>query len=383
MNQRKFKFLLSFSILITVLLAVYLAIPKSYSSNEAFEITVEAFDYYDPKNLFKDYSYDNPKLYVKNNLGWKKMSFDEPLKIAEEMRVKIIGKKSSINTIETIFDITGVDSTPPIIEVISDNIELVGSEGLQNHLEYNVLDYRYGEYDFQLNKPEINYVSLQIGQDEYTIEAQDLSGNPVSKTVKFNVLPYDIKPEEANSNEVFINKARRLASDFVPEMENVPSKYNYPFRDRDFKLRPEALAMYTSMIDTLHSETGHWALINNSYRPYDNQVSLFNRYVERDGIDAANQYSARPGHSEHQSGLTLDIRTKELDYKDFHKTEQYTWIKENAHRFGYIIRYTEDKVDITKYISEPWHLRYVGEELATYLYKNNLSLDEYYILNLK
>lgn len=365
-----------------VLLLIYLALPKVYINASTINLEVEAFDFYDPKVLFKDHIIDQPKLYIKTNLGWKEESMDAPLKVSESLTVKILEKSSLVQSSETTFDIKGIDTIPPIIKTESNLISLEGGHNIKNTLNFKVLDYRYGEYDYELLNPDLDFVGMDIGEFTYTIIAQDLANNEVKQDITIHVTPHVISNEEATSNEVWVTKARRFASDFVPELVDVPSKYNYPYTDRTFKLRPEAKDQYVKMVDTLYEETGLWILINNSYREYDTQEIIFNRYVARDGEKLANRYSARPGHSEHQSGLTMDVRTQALDYKDFKTTEQYLWVKENAHRFGYIIRYTQDKEDISLYMSEEWHLRYVGEELATYLYENNLSLDEYKIQNL-
>jgi len=100
---------------------------------------------------------------------------------------------------------------------------------------------------------------------------------------------------------------------------------------------------------------------------------------ERDGVEEADTYSARPGFSEHQTGLTVDVDNAKLSYTDFDKTNEFKWMMENAHRFGFILRYPKDKEDITGYSYESWHYRYVGVDIATYIYEHNITLDEYYV----
>ena len=99
-----------------------------------------------------------------------------------------------------------------------------------------------------------------------------------------------------------------------------------------------------------------------------------------DGVNKADTYSARPGFSEHHTGLAIDIDNIKTSYTDFDKTKEFIWMQENAYKYGFILRYPEDKVDITGYIYEPWHYRYVGVEAAKYIYENNMTLEEYYAL---
>ena len=114
--------------------------------------------------------------------------------------------------------------------------------------------------------------------------------------------------------------------------------------------------------------------ISSGYRDYNLQSSLYERYCARDGQEAADRYSARPGHSEHQSGLGLDVN--EISDR-FIGTPEAIWLSEHAHEYGFIIRYPKGKEDITGYKYEPWHLRYLGEELAKDVYESGLCLEEY------
>lgn len=120
--------------------------------------------------------------------------------------------------------------------------------------------------------------------------------------------------------------------------------------------------------------------IRSGFRDTDTQEALFNSYAQRDGIEKANRYSAKPGHSEHETGLTIDI-TDEHNNRSigdwFNETEQAKWLYENAHKYGFILRYPEGKEDITGYKYESWHYRYVGVEHSQYFNQNNLTLEEY------
>lgn len=119
----------------------------------------------------------------------------------------------------------------------------------------------------------------------------------------------------------------------------------------------------------------------STYRSYEYQTSLYERYVNKDGVEAADRYSARPGYSEHQTGLAFDIG--EVNYEKywasfkFGETEAGKWVAANAYRYGFILRYPEGKENITGYRHESWHFRYVGKEVAEDIFKRNITLEEY------
>ena len=121
--------------------------------------------------------------------------------------------------------------------------------------------------------------------------------------------------------------------------------------------------------------------ITSGYRSYQYQKTLFNNYAARDGIEAASRYSARPGQSEHQTGLALDLSsqsgkcTLSTCFKD---TDEGKWLKENAWKYGFVLRYPEGKEEITGYMFEPWHFRYVGKKEAKKIQDSGLTIEEYY-----
>lgn len=119
----------------------------------------------------------------------------------------------------------------------------------------------------------------------------------------------------------------------------------------------------------------------STYRSFDYQTELYNRYVERDGVEEADRYSARPGYSEHQTGLAFDIgevnQEQHFASSSFGDTEAGKWLAENAHLYGFIMRYPEGKESITGYMYEAWHYRYVGIEIAKDIYENQGTLEEY------
>ena len=112
----------------------------------------------------------------------------------------------------------------------------------------------------------------------------------------------------------------------------------------------------------------------SGYRSYDYQGQLYQNYVNRDGKAAADRYSARPGYSEHQTGLAFDLNSTS---NSFAGTPEAQWIAAHAHEYGFIVRYPQGKEAVTGYQYEPWHLRYLGKEIAQAVYDSGLCLEEY------
>ncbi|MCA0980442.1 D-alanyl-D-alanine carboxypeptidase family protein [Exiguobacterium aestuarii] len=118
----------------------------------------------------------------------------------------------------------------------------------------------------------------------------------------------------------------------------------------------------------------------SAYRSYAYQVNLFNAYVERDGKEKAMKYSAPPGHSEHQTGLAIDVSSASVNYQltqSLGETVEGKWLAEHAHEYGFIIRYQKAFEDETGYMYEPWHLRYIGVQHAKRVFESNQPFDRY------
>jgi hypothetical protein len=133
----------------------------------------------------------------------------------------------------------------------------------------------------------------------------------------------------------------------------------------------------TAAFDRMRADAasaGHELYISSGFRSYGSQESIYNRYVAADGQAEADRYSARPGHSEHQSGLTFDLN---CICEAFGHQADGQWVADNAHRYGFIVRYPQAKEQVTGYIWEPWHLRYLGIDVATDVFQSGLTLEEY------
>lgn len=169
--------------------------------------------------------------------------------------------------------------------------------------------------------------------------------------------------DDPNSIWVVSNKLRPLnpidyaPSDLVMPM-GVENQFAQPLRE------PAARAV--EQLIGAASQAGHTVWIISAYRDYATQVALYGGYVARDGEALADRYSARPGHSEHQTGLVVDLDDHGACYLKgcFGDTSAGRWLAEHAAEYGFIVRYPEGKEEVTGFMPEPWHFRYVGAELA-------------------
>lgn len=179
---------------------------------------------------------------------------------------------------------------------------------------------------------------------------------------------------------VLVNKERNLPSDYKPDDLIIPNvRFSFEGHDQKRYLRKEAATALEELFEEAEKE-GVIFYADSGYRSYERQEFLFNYRAERDGVEKANKLTARPGQSEHQTGLAMDVTSQSVNLSlesSFGETTEGIWLKENAHRFGFIIRYLKDKTDITGYSYEPWHIRYVGTDVAKEIYENNITLEEY------
>lgn len=174
--------------------------------------------------------------------------------------------------------------------------------------------------------------------------------------------------------DVLVNKNYKLSHTYMPsDLEPV----NITYAHENKYLRHDAKVAYEKMAEQAKKE-GYQIILVSAYRSYSYQKELYQHYIKTSGKNYADRCSARPGHSEHQTGLALDIMGENNDYNLFEQTKEFTWIQQNAHKYGFILRYPNNKTDITGFKYEPWHYRYVGRKLALELKNKSITLEEYY-----
>lgn len=230
------------------------------------------------------------------------------------------------------------------------------------------------------------YTSRLAKKDSEVVAISEASTPAASADVNATAQPSFDKTKYSITDPVsiwfIVNKKNALDAAYQPAELIVP---NVPLQagksEQEMSLRKDATQQLESMF-VAAKEQGLQLKLASGYRSYDLQGYYYNSLVRSLGTEEANKVSAKPGTSEHQTGLAADIASYSNDICHletcFATMPEGQWLAANAHTFGYIIRYPESKTDITGYNYEPWHVRYVGKELASELQKNNLTLEEFF-----
>ena len=186
---------------------------------------------------------------------------------------------------------------------------------------------------------------------------------------------------DTHSVRVLVNRKYTLESDYEPEDLVVPDiRFSYYGVQEKSHLRAEAAMWIEKLFEAAKEEQINLVGVSG-YRSYSRQKQIYDSNVVLKGEATTNKVSAKPGTSEHQTGLAMDVSAYSVGCQleqTFGDTIEGKWLAKNSYKYGFIIRYGKGKDDITGYIYEPWHIRYVGKNLAKYLYKNDLTLEEYY-----
>ena len=186
--------------------------------------------------------------------------------------------------------------------------------------------------------------------------------------------------------DILVNKNNHLDKSYIPTdlVETDQNENNFHhFIDASKKplIRLFVLKEFNKMRRDAHKDNIDF-IIDSGYRSYEYQEKIWNTSLKKFGLDKTKKQVALPGTSEHQTGLAIDIAYYQDGlYSDDVKSsdKEVKWLQNNSYKYGFILRYPKDKEKITGYNYEPWHYRYVGKDIASICYKNNLTLEEYYI----
>lgn len=229
--------------------------------------------------------------------------------------------------------------------------------------------------EYYLSKNFYEYIS-------YLNENPDMDLDEVIRNINIH-LDSDFYEETFSANtsldtSMLVNKYYLLDSSYAPDdLVTISQTYSWGEAGSQ-KVREVAYSAFLDMWNAANEE-GYYLMVSSSYRSYAEQEEVYNNYKNSSGERYADSIAARPGSSEHQTGLTLDIFSRtNTNRETFKDSAEANWLAENSYKFGFILRYPEDKVDITGYTYEAWHFRYVGEEIATYIYEHDITFEEYY-----
>lgn len=322
--------------------------------NEQYKVSKFIKNIEKGKMINKDFVIDSSKL------GKKKIS------IKIEYKKKTYDYSFTVDVVDTIAPI--IDSSKEIVTNVGQKVDLYKSVIVTDNSKNtdNIVTIE-GNYDFNVaGNYNLNYV------------ATDKSGNKSIKpfTLKVNIDPNNRTITTSKGyNLTIINGVSYINGVLIVNKSyTLPSSYGNGLTSETINAFNNMKADASAIGLNLYNSSG--------YRSYYDQKYIYDNYVKRDGQANADRYSARAGHSEHQSGLAFDLNTISWEFEN---TNEGIWVNQNCYKYGLILRYPKGKESITGYMLEPWHLRYVGVELAKILYNNGnwITLEEYFGIDSK
>ena len=305
-------------------------IGKNELLNAAFESS-----YYDEKNLdaYTKIKYQNQKDIIKNintliDKGYSNQNISIILAHGNNDDVTEFAKKEKVKYLEEFYSV--------------------------NYAKLKYYD-RYVEY------------SRETGEDEETSVLFVNLGMDKEAYVEPNIV-------DEFSIDMLINKYNKVPENFEPEkLIVIDSKYC----NDDVQMGAEVAVLAFKKMYRAAAQEGLSLVINSGYRSYEMQEELCDTYRNLYGNNYVKKYVSSPGFSEHHTGLAFDIGSTSSNV--FAESNEYQWMLKNAHKYGFIQRFTKRGENITGFRSEPWHYRYVGEEIATYIYEHGITFEQYYV----
>lgn len=289
-----------------------------------------------------------------------------------------------------------------LVSIIIGIVYLVRTNNYKNSYEYKLLEKGYSEEEVNilLTKYEDRIDSiLSLEYNEHIIPFMEekyfiyskmneyLQYKEKNKKKEYNKIVQLVNVEmhidwldnqketDTSKNELMlVNRIYGLSEDFVPsDLVDVPTQFAYSGK----KLSESVLNKVIELINAA-KEVNYTFVISDGYRSYAEQKDIYDAYSDYYGISETDTFVARPGHSEYQTGMTFDLKPYNKVIDDVSTNEEYLWLKDNAHKFGFIFRFNKEHEALTGFPSASWRLRYVGEDAATVIYNEGICFEEYY-----
>ncbi len=224
----------------------------------------------------------------------------------------------------------------------------------------------YSSFPYYKEENEARYTSYAAQNPHLSAEDVVWMVNANQDKPKYN---YDIPVSGYDDICIIVNKYYKVPDGYSPpDLVNVDGQ----------KMRKEAADAFLKMRNDASRENLRIRAVSG-YRTVSYQRGLYNRYLSSDSQENVDRYSARPGYSEHHTGLAVDVFGSVDGLRQFESTPEFPWVRDNCYKYGFIIRYFEETEDITGYESEPWHLRYVGARVSTDMKEKGInSFEEYH-----
>jgi len=383
--KKKTIIIVTISLLIVILIASLLYL---YTSNDKIKLKSIGYNNLETNEILKlneteinkilNYDYNENIIYIikSDNYDSKKLN----------LYLKYINENKDIDYLKIFNLINNKDTN---INKLDEYIELLNKyDNLDGIITYIN---NYKDYEINLDNTTLSFIAEKYFIIDYLDRYlnyyennKNLSFKEIITRVNSNLdypfYEYSNQSDLSKGMYTLVNKYYYLDSNYVPEeLETV----SYEYAIHNTKLNKTALENFIKMADDAKKEN-LTLKITTAYRDYNFQSVLYNNYVNSDGKELADTYSARPGYSEHQFGYSFDLTNANYaDFDEFQYTDEYTWLQNNAYKYGFILRYPKDKEYITGYQFESWHYRYVGVDIAKYIYDNNITYEEYYAYYLR
>ena len=362
------KILLILSIIFTILLITFISIIiiNPFFKLElvnSHNITINYGDKY------KEYGVKSHSLLFNLNKKVKIIGKVDNKKVGSyklEYKVKFLFKTKKVYRTINIVD----KENPTIILNGDNNIEIYVNDTYEES-GFSASD----NYDGNLTDKVVidsNLDNAKLGDYIIKYSVSDTSGNSVEVVRNIKVVDRPVEVKTTLNNYNYNYNSNSDSPTYINGILLVNKKYALP-SNYNPGVNSEAYSALNNL-QAAAASLGYSLPLLSGFRSYETQRVLYNSYVAADGVEVADTYSARPGHSEHQTGLAFDVG--ELDY-GFGDTRSGAWLSEHAHEYGFIIRYLQGKENITGYNYEPWHIRYVGVSVATDIYSRGITLEEY------
>lgn len=324
----------------------------------------------------KVYNLDYIKVLKNGTILTKRKQIDTKTIGKKEIKVKVKDYFKKIKVYKYIVDIK--DKESPVIQFnkeleteVGTEIDLLKDVIVKDNSNEKIVPTVEGEYDFN-----------KVGEYKLIYTAVDSSKNEKKEDFILRVKEKKVVPTSKNSvTDTTFTTSKGFSGiikngiTYIDGYMIVNKTYTLP-SSYGSGLTQETTSNFNIMKNAAASE-GLNIYISSGFRSYSRQATLYNNYVRQDGQSEADTYSARPGHSEHQSSLAFDVNTIN---SSFANTNEGRWLAANCYKYGFILRYPQGKTNETGYIYEPWHFRYVGQELATKLYNNGnwITMESYF-----
>ena len=284
------------------------------------------------------------------------------------------------------YAISNLGYTKEELEVINSKLNDDEKWYIANTVGYNEFLVYFIKCEYFLPKNIDRYLKLTVKKEDdfWHYKKPDTYDYPALVT-KVNVMTDNdyysesVPTDLSKGYAILANKYHYLPEDYNPDdLVKVDWKYRFGGESNTIQIRSEVYEAFKRMWEAAYEE-GHYLMVESGFRTYQYQKKIYDDYAKKRGVSYADSIAARPGYSEHQTGLALDIYSKSCSVSsEFKNTQVYAWLLANSYKYGFILRYPENKNKITGYSFESWHYRYVGEELSTKVHDSCLTFDEYY-----